>query len=425
MPLPYTLPFQLASSVQIPEQHGDDRFRFIVEEAVTGEILTRDLIVQKPKLLRALSGAANIQFDVNYHEYSAQGIYFKPWGQWIHAEKLIAGQRIIWASGLVVPSQIDRKTGVIHLEAQGFANYTKDMPMLFNWNPLACDVFEPVHKIWDDLQSRPQGNLGVQVYPALSGIEMLPGYAFDGQLANFDFFAEFIRAEDKQDSKDHIDKLARDTPFDYVEQSGWNTDRTAIWKKLYLGYPKAGVDQTNLSFVINENVIEATPHIETEIDWVSDVIIDGWFPGVEYSSQITNADPTRFRRVVQQDDARVNSTERAHAWAKRKLTRRQTPAYWESIIVDPGHPNAPFGSFDVGDRITVKGIMPWVGDVSQVHKIIAIAYDQESETCQLTLKAEGAFNYDPIYYQGSPQSVTVTVDGTPNIVTAMDPVTIG
>lgn len=399
--------------------YDTDRFRFIVEEAVTGNILSRDLVVKEPKLLRALSGPCDIQFDVDYRDYSAAGIYFKPWGQWIHAEKLIYGQRQIWASALVQPSEIDKKTGTLHLKASGFAGYPKKTPALYNWNPLACDIFEVVHKTWNSMQSFPQGNLGVTVYPAISGIEMLPGYAFDGQIANLDFFAEFIRAADKQDSGDLIDKLARDTPFDYVEQSGWNTDRTAIWKKLYLGYPNAGVQQDNLSFVINENVIEAKPHIESEIDWVSDVIVDGWWPGTEYSSQLSNRDPLRYRRVVTQDDAQINSNERAAAWSKRKLARRQTPAYWESIIIDPGHPNAPFGSFDVGDRIWVKGIMPWVGKVTQLHKIIAIAYDEKSRTCQLSLKAEGAFNYDPIYYPGSSASVTVTVPQTIPITAAM------
>jgi hypothetical protein len=388
---------------------NEGRFHFIVEEAVTGEILTRDLIVQKPKILRALSGACNIQFDVNEEEYSGKGILFRPWGHWIHVEKLVGGERQIWCSGLVQPSQIDKKSGVIHLEAKGFSAYPKKMPMLFNWNPLACDAFEPVHKIWNHLQSFPNGNLGVQVYPALSGIEMLPGYAFDGNIMNLNFFAEFVRAEDKQDCGDYIDKLARDIPFEYLEESAWNANRTAITKKLRLGYPLCGAQQDNLAFVLYENVIDAMPHIETEIDWASDVIVDGWFPGQEHSVQLTNSDPKRFRRVILEDDARINSDERAAAWGRRKLTKRQTPSYWESIVIDPGHPNAPFGYYDVGDLIWVKGKMPWVGDVNQLHKIIAIAYEEETQTCQLSLRAEGAFNYDPIYYQGSAQSYTVVV----------------
>jgi len=162
------------------------------------------------------------------------------------------------------------------------------------------------------------------------------------------------------------------------------------------------------------------------MDWVSDVIITGWFPGTEYSNQFTNADPHRYRRVVMQDDARVNSDERAQAWAKRKLSRRQSPAYWDSIIIDPGHPNAPFGTFDVADRIWVKGKMPWVGDVNQLHKIIAISYDEDSRTCQLTLKAEGAFNYDQIYYQGSVDgALTLTIPQQISIGIAADAPTLG
>lgn len=391
---------------------NDGRFRYIVED-VEGNILTNDLVVTKPKFMRAVSGPCNIQFDVDYREASAEGIIFKPWKQWIHVERVIKGERRIWCSGIVVPSEIDQKTGVMHLEARGFSGYAKKMPWLENWNPLAIDVFEVVQKIWTHLQSYNNSDLGVSVYPAESGMIMLPGYAFDGNIFNLNFFAEFIRASDKQDCGDHIDKLARDTPFDYVEQSAWNSAYDGITKQIFLGYPKAGSDQNNLAFFINENVIEAKPHVETQIDWVSDIIIDGWFPGTEYSSQLTNADLTRYRRVISQDDARVNSNERAAAWAKRKLTRRQTPSYWESIIVDMDHPNAPFGYYDVADRINVRGEMPWVGEVYQQHKILAISVDVEHGVCELLLKAEGAFNYDPIFYQGSTSgSTTIAVPGT-------------
>jgi hypothetical protein len=393
----------------------EDRFRFIVEDA-HGNILTRDLTVQNPKVMRVLSGPANITFDVDYRDTSNSGIYFRPWEHWIHAEKKILGEYAIWASGLVQPADVDKKTFVTHMKATGFSGYAKKMPWLENWNPLACDVFEVVHKIWTHLQSYPTGNLGVTVTPATSGIEMLPGYAFDGNILNLDFFAEFIRASDKQDCGDHIDKLARDIPFDYVEQSSWNSDRTAINKQIFLGYPKAGVTQNWLCFIINENVMEAVPHVETQIDWASDIIIDGWFPGTEYSARLSNADPNRYRRTISQDDARINSNERAAAWARKKLTRRQTPAYWDSIIVDMGHPNAPFGFYDVGDRIMIRGPMPYIGNVSQQHKILAIAVDEGAGSCELTLMAEGAFNYDPIFYSAQSQgSIKQNVGNTPTI----------
>lgn len=392
------------------------RFHFIVEEAHTGEIVSRDLVVLKSQVLRALSGPCQIRLEIDTRDPSAEDISFKPWGHWIHVEKQIGNERRIWASGLVQPSMIDKKTGILSLVAQGFSSYPKKIPWLENWNPFACDVFEIVHKIWAHVQSFPGGNLNVTVEPTESGIIMLPGYSFDGNIANFNFYAMFIRAADKQDCQDNIEKIARDTPFDYKEHSEWDPVEYAINKKLLLGYPKIGYDQNNLAFILGENVIEAKPFTEAEIDWVSDIIIDGWWPGSVYSSSISNMDPTRYRRVVQEDDARINSSERAHAWAKRKLSRRQTPPYWESIIVDMDHPNAPLGSYDVGDRINVFGKMPTVGDVFQQHKIIAIAVDEQSQTCELTLKAEGAFNYDPIYYQGDVEgSITLSNIVTPSV----------
>lgn len=121
----------------------------------------------------------------------------------------------------------------------------------------------------------------------------------------------------------------------------------------------------------------AKPKLETEIEWCSGIAMKGWFPQKEYYSEFINADEDRYRRVLDESDTRIDSNERAAAWAHRKLTRRQVPHYFESITVDPYHPNAPFMSYDVGDYVTVTGPMPWVSDnVTQKHKVMAIGWDE-------------------------------------------------
>src|SRR6516165_5268386 len=107
----------------------EDRFRFIVED-VHGNILTRDLTVTNPKVMRVLSGPCNIEFDVDYRDTSNSGIYFKPWAQLIHVEKAVLGDRVIWASGFFQPSEVEKKPGVTHLVAKGFSGYAKGMPWL-------------------------------------------------------------------------------------------------------------------------------------------------------------------------------------------------------------------------------------------------------------------------------------------------------
>lgn len=383
----------------------DERWRLSVQELRGArEFVCYDLNVTNLRMTRALSGPFDLQCDVNPLDPSVEGIVFKPWRQIIHAEKVIAGKRRVWGSAIVQPSDCDENTGILHLKAKGFSCYPKGIPWLEDLNWIANDAYRPVVEIWRHLQQDfPNGDLGVEVYPQTSGVEMLPGYAFDGDLLNFNFFATFVRQTDRLDCGDYIDALARDIPFDYLERSAWNADRTDVVKKIQLGYPRLGVIQEHLAFVLNENVTSAKPHTETETDWVSDVGVTGYFPGVEYSSRLANADPTRVRRYLDEDTAFIDSNERSAAWAARRLARRQTPPYWETITILPNHSNAPFGSFDVGDSIIVKGNMPWVGDVAQFHKVIAITVDVTKGVVQLTLKAEGAFNYDPIFF---PSGVT-------------------
>lgn len=382
-----------------------DRFRFVVED-VYGNILTRDMIGMEPQVVRTLSGPCSISLKVHYSEPSVQmpdgsgPIQFRPWAHWIHAVKVDwDGNEKIWASGIVKPSEVDPTSGVLALEAEGFSNYAKGIPWLVNWNPIAVDPFEIVENIWNHLQSYDNGNLGVTVYPTDSGTLMLPGFSFNNEQYVKDFFAIFIREVDRVDCGDYINKLARDIPFDYFEESSWNDTKTGINKSIRLAYPNGGLDQSTLVFRLNENVLTAKQKNEAEIQWVSGLTMKGWFPQKEYYSEFVNADPGRYRRVMDETDVRLDSNERAAAWAHRKLTRRQVPHYYESITIDPYHPNAPFGSFDVGDIITVSGPMAWVGDnVTQRHKVMAMGWDEGKHTLELRLMAEGAFNYDPIEY---------------------------
>lgn len=390
-----------------------DRFRFVVEDT-HGNILARDVVGQEPTIVRQLSGPATIEFKVHPKEPSIQvnggPIQFKPWGQWIHAVKDDQfGNEIIWASTLVQPSELDPQTGILTLKGQGFSDYAKGLPWLQNWNPIAVDPFEIVNRIWTHIQTGSaaggepfvNGNLGVTVYPTVSGTQMLPGFSFNQENLVQDFFAIFIRAVDRNDCGDYINKLARDIPFDYWEEAQWNSTRTAITKKLRLAYPDGGVDQTDLIFRQGENMLYGTQKQEAQVQWTSDITINGYFPGKVYSSTIKNADPDRYRRVMDETDLNVDSNERAKAWARRQLSRRQFPNQFESIVVDPFHPNAPFLTYDVGDKIRIVGEIPWVGNIDQVHKILSMAFGPDGKL-QLGTMAEGAFNYDPIEYVPGP-----------------------
>lgn len=392
-----------------------DRWHYWVED-IHGNIITKDLVAQEAQIIRTLSGPASIEFKIHPKDPSVQvpngfgPIQFKPFGHIIHAMKEdIAGNEVPFASCIFQPSDIDPDTGILSLRSSGFSSYMNGIPWLQNWNPITVDPFEIFERVWDHIQhgsaagSIPwtNGDLGVTVYPTDSGTQMLPGFSFEQEQFVQNFFAIFIRSADRNDCGDYLNKLARDIPFDYYEESSINPTTHKIDKKIRLAYPNGGVDQTDLIFRAGENVGKSTPKQESEVDWFSDITIKGYFPGKVYSSTLSNADPDRLRRVMDEQDLKIDSNERAAAWAKRKLTRRQAPAYFESIVVDPYHPNAPFTSFDVGDTIRYQGPMPWKGDIDQKHKVIAMAFDEASNKLDLRMMAEGQFNYDPIQFVGA------------------------
>lgn len=429
-----------------------DRLRFTIIQVNTNTIVSRDLVVKEPEVMINLSSPSRCMFKIPQGEQynSSFGIDWKTWGYWIVPEIEIDGVRKCLGAQIVSKCDVDYQSGDMVIEGLGFMGYPKGIPWLADYNPIAVDPAEVIQKIWADAQNYTNANLGVQVLPALVGAQMLPGYSFDGSVFSFDFYALFVRQVDFNDSGDFITSLCRDLPMDMLEEVSWNAGRTSLTKTIRLGYPQLGLDQQFLSFVLGENVITAECAEELEVEPVSDVIIRSYMPGrtktyqlnlqtenttianaaneakqtaiddwlalypgdIEGSVNAGNlafaelnygnplADPmARVRRVIMEEDANIDSTERAAAWARRKLTRRNIPKSFSKITIDVSHPNAPLGSFWVGDTIYVKAKnYPWRGDIEGPHRVTSITFKNDAPTADIGLKVEGAFNYDSIYY---------------------------
>lgn len=384
----------------MPQLYGiTDRIKFTIIQVNSNEILTDDLLYTDAQVMVNLSAPSRCTIKVPQPEQfrSAAGIDWKTWGQWIIPEIGIGNQRKFLGAQLVNRIDIDPQSGELNIEGLGFMGYPKGIPWLENFNPIAVDPAEVIQRIWSHLQNFTNSNLGVEVLPASTGTQMLPGYAFDGNALVFDFFALFVREVDFQDCGDFISSLARDIPLDMLEEVTWPA--TGLQKILRLGYPQLGLKQMAISFIQGENVISSEKTDELEIEPVTDIIIRGWRPGHVYTSQLTNSDNTRVRRVIMEEDANINSTERAAAWAKRKLTRRNIPPSFKKIIVDPNHPNAPIDNWWLADSVYVSAQnYPWFGEISEWHRITSITFKAKELLVEVGLKVDGAFNYDPITY---------------------------
>lgn len=372
--------------------------RVIVEEAVTRTILERDLFVQDLTVTSVLSGPAEIKFSI---PYGTTDINFKTYGQFIHIEDVdYLGNPMIIASGINQPGEMDPESGAMNITAQGFSQYPEGIPWLDNYNPVTIDPFQVIHRIWNHIQSQPNGNIGVTVTPASSGTFMIPGFGWDGDKFNLEFFAIFIRAIDFKDCYQEMVKLAKDIPFDITEVSTWNANRSVVMRELKMEYPRRGGKRYDIAFRMGENVLQGTPEPEAEIDWTSEVLVRGWWPGSVYQGTLSNADPVRFRRPILEEDGSLNSRERAQVRAKRKLTRKQIPKHWNSITINKYHDSANYGTYKLGDDILIQGLMPWAGDISEWHRIMSITAEEGTGRVTLGLKHVDAFNYDPIIFEG-------------------------
>lgn len=399
-----------------------DRLRITVIECNTNLVLARDVVCKQVVPTKKLSGPSYLTLAVPFQEstLSASGIKWKRWGQWIVCEIEIDGQREIFSAGVITNRKIDPQTGDMNLEVQGPTFYPHGIPWLQDYQDIAASPVTVIEKVWSHLQSF--GNAGLNVIvnsdQSLKDLQMLPGYSYVDSHLNFNFFGIFVRAVDMQDCGDYIDALARDIPFDFYERPAWNENRTQIVNNVDLvhTYPDPSDPdniiglriQKHLAFRLGENVIEAELADDTDNKFATDVIVRSWQPGRVMSAtlNVNDAnglsepnDPAYLRRVVMEEDINLESNERAAAWAQRKLTRRFIPDYFSKITVDPDHPNAPYGRFDVGDQILVEATYPWVGELSVWHRIISIKYDEEKRQMELDLMVAGAFNYDPINYQ--------------------------
>jgi len=157
-----------------------------------------------------------------------------------------------------------------------------------------------------------------------------------------------------------IDKLAKETPFEYREAHVWNGD--VIDHKLRLGYPMIGRRRHDLRFVVGEN-IQIVPSVDFGTDYASEVLTLGAGQGRSMIRGTSARPDTRLRRVAVVPDKSLTKTTAANALAAQEVLRRSGLAdVSEVTIID--HPHAPLGSFDVGDEILVQVGSGWADDLA-------------------------------------------------------------
>lgn len=386
--------------------------RFIVQSILSGEFLSWDLELSEPDVTLALSGPTAITGTLQPEDPATRELLlsggFEPWACWIHLE--IDGE--IRASGILQPYQADGE--VLSIEAAGVSTYPHGIPYLQELSGIQIDPADVIRAIWEHLQSYPDAKLGVTVLgstPVKLGTPEHTEPEIDpetGQVKLDDDGHPVYRTVeeapyellwwDGTDCGSEIDSLVSQGAFDYVERCAWSDEsKTSVKHWIEIGYPRVGcryVDGSGPRFASGENVYNIIPVEEVDDLYASQVLAFGAGEGSEQVVGYAGRPLTRrLRRVAIVQDKTITDPARATAAAASELERRQGLIDVTDMEVDARHPNAVFGSYQVGDDVLIDVDVAWFGRLRQYERILSITYDPNGESVRLELRRASAFRY--------------------------------
>jgi hypothetical protein len=273
------------------------------------------------------------------------------------------------------------------------------------YSQVEVDPLQVVREIWNHIQSRAESQYGIVVSNDTSPIKLGEPATETTDNTTDPPTVTVVEAKpfainwwDNKNCGDEIDSLAGETPFDYVELSSWNTGKTDVNLNIRLGYPRLGVQRSDLIFVDGEgeNIIGIVPVQEDPERYASAVFVIGAGEGrAAVRGYAGERLANRVRRTYTITDKSITTVQRANAKAREQLLIRKNMAFDISeITISAHHANAPLGSYDVGDDILVRVFVPWLlNETSAWYRILSWSYQPARDIVRLTIARSDSFTY--------------------------------
>ncbi|MFL1427136.1 MULTISPECIES: hypothetical protein [unclassified Nocardiopsis] len=370
-------------------------WRYRAFNVLTGASVDPDLPLEDVKITLALSGPCGITatIDPEHPElYDDSGaLVFVEWQTLLVAEA--AGQ--IRGAGLV--TNVDDAGQKLSITATGVSGYPEGQPIrtTLTWGGktdgltgAGVDPLDVVRSIWTQLQDQPDGDLGVVVDEIgtpyrlgewRGGIRkrnedgsLGPAKEVDGQPVPIDkiwdpktdrkpvaatgksvYWQYQIPWWDDVDAGQKITQLGTQAQFEYAEEYRWsNADRTALTKRIRLGYPRLG-KRSDRAFVEDENIVDLVVVRRDGDDYANSVTVNGAGEGSKKVRGSASTRDGRARRSKTLDRPDLTTAAACKAAAEEELRKWSRLVDITSFVVID-HPNAPLGSFAPGDDVLVE-----------------------------------------------------------------------
>ncbi|MCX4911795.1 hypothetical protein [Streptomyces sp. NBC_00878] len=357
------------------------RWRYFAQHALTGEVLHPALPLSGVEFGNELNGPGSLTATLAPKWVRANASVLEPATALIYAE---ADGRLRWG-GLVW--SVEAEDGEYRLEAASWSSYLmKRYDSHGNLNGRAPYVNQDpcviIRDIWAYAQEQPDGDLDVIVDATTSSAkagtptEPWASHWYETPLLG-----------------DHLDDLvSEDGSPQYTNTSSFLANGS-IERRIKLGYPRLGARRTDISFQTGVNIIDA-PAVEYSGDAYANVIIatgSGEGTGTRFA-----VDPVRDGRLRMESVLALPTVNGNDVLGRRARARRRQLQVMGQVqdITIRDHPNAPLGSWQIGDDVQVAVHNQWVSWTGWA-RILADSYKpgDRADTATLSLQRADAFHY--------------------------------
>ena len=321
--------------------------RVLVQHALTGEWLHTALPVTDLEYGPELSGPGTLTGTLAPHLLASNTALVDPGTTCIYVE---SDGQIQWG-GLVW--DVRARGNEYSIEAASWSSYLQkryDLDGEFGGRgPYTyadrCDV---IRDIWEYAQSIADGNLGVVVDSTTSTSQIG---------APSDVYHSYWY--DTKSLGDSVDELVSDsaTP-EYTCTTAWNADKSAVVKRIALGWPRLGARRRDIEFSSGVNIIDEPEEALAGDDYAQVVIGTGTGDGSAKLRQISAVRNGRLRLEAAVDYPQVNGLDILKKRVEWERAWRQSLGTVEQVTIRDTTA-APFGSWAVGDDVYTRIHNPW------------------------------------------------------------------
>ncbi len=365
-------------------------WRYLVQSLPDGGWLEWDLPLSGVDVFHELSGpgglTGTVPVEIGTLLTESGRPLLLPWhcAVWAEASGEIRG------GGILVRSEFDGPAWSI--ECVGLSGYASGQPWTASeYKGVQVDPLSLVRRIWDHLQSQPDGDLGlvvdnttspVRVGTASEDVEFQTG---SGENVSFEAGPVKFNPWTTSDLGKEIDDLAASTPFDYVTHTAWDGDSSRLKHRLELAYPRRGRRRHDLRFVVGENVTVDPKQSMDGDDYATEVLGLGSGDGRDMVRTIVSDRKGGLRRAVTVADKSKRSKKSLRSFAASELKRRSAQVEVTDIDVADTPLANPY-SVVVGDEIFVQSDAGWL-ELNMWVRVLAISIaPQDSSIVRFTVE---------------------------------------